>query len=79
MMFIKLGHRYVNVEMITDVFVEEHRPERPETQAEVYLAATMGERSVSNAPLDVSTRHIHVSGDDAERLVRFLHDHLCGS
>jgi hypothetical protein len=78
MTFIKLGHRYINVEMITDVFVQDQRPVQPELHAEVYLSAPMGERIVSNAPLDVSTRHVHVSGDDAHRLIEFLDEHLVG-
>ena len=76
MMFMKLGRRYVNVEMITDVFVQEAPGEQGELHAEVYLVAPMGERSVSNAPLDVTTRHVHVSGEDAEQLVRYLDDHV---
>lgn len=76
MTFIILGHRYVNVQMITDVFVHDLRPEQPELVAEVYLAAPMGERIVSDLPLDVSTRHVRVTGEDAHRLVRFLDEHL---
>lgn len=75
MTFIKLGHRYVNAEMITDVFVQDQRPAESERHAEVYLAAPMGQRAVSDGPLDVTTRHLHVSGDDAESLIRFLDDH----
>lgn len=79
MTFIKLGSRYVNIEMITDVYLDEDRPASPERHAEVYLAAPMGERLVSNKPLDVSTRHIHVSGADAERLIRLLDEHSTSS
>ena len=75
MRFIKLGQRYLNVTMITDVFVQESREEHPERHAEIYLSAPMGERSVSDAPLDVSTRHVHVSGEDADRLIAFLEEH----
>jgi len=76
MIFIKLGHRYINLEMITDVFVQDRRPEQPDFHVEVYLAAPTGERSVPEAPLDVQTRHVHVSGEDAERLLRCLEEHL---
>lgn len=76
MTFIKLGHRYVNAEMITDVFVQEERPEEPKRHAEVYLAAPMGHRIVSDAPMDLTTRHIHISGEEADRLIQFLEDHL---
>ena len=79
MTFIKLGDRYLNVQMITDVFVLDQRPERPELQAEVYLSAPMGERIVSSAPFEVSTRFVHVTGDDAHRLIEFLDEHLVGS
>ena len=78
MTFIKLGHRYINVQMITDVFVQDQRPVQPEPHVEVYLSAPMGERIVSDAPLEVSTRHVHVSGDDAHRLIEFLDEHLVG-
>lgn len=78
MAFIKLGHRYINLELITDVFVENQRSERPDLNVlvEVYLAAPMGERSLTDRPVDVRTRHVRVSGKDAERLLRYLDAHL---
>lgn len=79
MTFIKLDRRYVNVHMITDVFVHDRRPDESEVHAEIYLSAPMGERSVSNAPLDVSTRHVHVSGDEARRIIDFMDEHLVGA
>lgn len=75
MTFIRLGHRYVNVEMITDVFVQDARPEEPKRHVEVYLAVPMGLRPVSDAPMDVTTRHIHVSGKEADQLIQFIEDH----
>lgn len=68
MRFLKIGHRYVNVDMITDVYVQEDL-------IEVYLAAPMGLKVTSEAPPLVQTRHLHFSGKEAQQLVRWLDAH----
>lgn len=76
MTFLKLGDRYLNPEMITDIFVQDRRPDQPEVHAEIYLSAPMGEHATSEEPLSAQTRHLHVSGEEAERLIRWLEAHL---
>lgn len=77
MRFIRLGSRYVNLALVTDVFVQDD-PDATGPHADVYLAAPMGERSHSDGPVEVRTRHVHVTGAEAAFLLRVLDDHLVG-